>query len=82
MVTDTTGRYDQAHQGGNPEMSHSHNSEWQMYEDPAVINPDELATCPKQASADEYHKHYVNMHHGWRTTVSDGISITRTDTSP
>ena len=83
MATTTYDRQEPGHQGGEPEMSFAQNSGWLMFEeDPAVINPDELATFPKQVNmADHYYNNH-NLHHGKRTPVRDGRNITHTDTQP
>jgi hypothetical protein len=53
-------------------------------DDPALINPDELATFPKEVANDnpdidaERDSHLVNR----RSPVRDGRNITRTDTTP
>ena len=58
------------------------------YEDPAIVNPDELATFPKQVNKDmskEQHPHHHHESHlvnNKRTPVRDGRNITRTDNHP
>ena len=55
------------------------------YEDPAIVNPDELATFPKQVKNDEFHGHHHHPHHPLHfksTPVRDGRNITRTDNHP
>ena len=60
------------------------------YEDPAIVNPNELATFPKQVTKDEahhghYHHHSHHHHHSLHsktTPVRDGRNITRTDNHP
>ena len=52
-----------------------------LYDDPAPINPDELATFPKQVkgnSDSHYHHHHVHM----ASPVRSGRNITRTDNHP
>ena len=52
-----------------------------LYDDPATINPDELATFPKQVkgnSDSHYHHHHVHM----ASPVRSGRNITRTDNHP
>lgn len=56
------------------------------YEDPAVVNPEELATFPKAAPkadatdiADENQAHPVSVQ---RSPVREGRNIVRTDTAP
>ena len=79
MATNTQNRNEQMYQERHPEMSHN---EWPMYEDPAIINPDELATFPKQVTEESYQNYHANLHHGKRTPVRDGRNITRTDNHP
>ena len=54
------------------------------YDDPAILNPDELATFPKQVRRDGYHHHdhHHHHHHMKSTPVRDGRNITRTDNHP
>ncbi|AXG72902.1 hypothetical protein DVK85_01110 [Flavobacterium arcticum] len=51
------------------------------YEDPAIVNPNELATFPKQIVKDDvYHnRHQHHSLHSKATPVRDGRNITRTD---
>jgi hypothetical protein len=54
-----------------------------LYEDPAITNPAELATFPKQRIGDfghhaEHERHHVTQ----RTPVRDGRNITITDNHP
>lgn len=80
MATTMHNRHEQELEGGNTGMGPQ---SWSMYEDPAIINPDELATFPKQAAPDGGHHSYQhNLHHGKRTPVRDGRNITRTDNHP
>jgi len=51
------------------------------YEDPASVNPEELATFPKQVINDGYHHHESHLV-SHRTPVRDGRNITRTDNYP
>lgn len=51
------------------------------YGDPAEINPDELATFPKQVTRDGHHHHESHLV-SHRTPVRDGRNITRTDNHP
>jgi len=51
------------------------------YGDPAEINPDELATFPKQVTTDGHHHHESHLV-SHRTPVRDGRNITRTDNHP
>jgi len=81
MATITNSTLHSVNGNGNQEMSHSLGN--LPYDDPAIINPAELATFPKQAKLDEHrlhehHSHLVNR----RTPVRDGMNITRTSTQP
>lgn len=52
-----------------------------LYDDPATINPDELATFPKQVKSNNslrYYHHHVHM----TSAVRNGSNITRTDNHP
>lgn len=51
-------------------------------EDPAIINPDELATFPKQVQTGGYHHHDTLHVNHKRTPVMDGRNIVRTDNHP
>ena len=54
-----------------------------FYADPAVFNPEELATFPKPVKHDSYHHHSHESHLvNKRTPVRDGRNITRTDNHP
>ncbi|OYQ37344.1 hypothetical protein CHU92_08390 [Flavobacterium cyanobacteriorum] len=58
-------------------------SPWLAYEpDPAVINPDELATFPKNVNKEVYVHGHTSLHHGKSTPVREGRNIIRTDTNP
>jgi hypothetical protein len=52
-----------------------------FYGDSAELNPDELATFPKQVTTNGYpaHQSHLVSH---RTPVRDGVHITRTDNHP
>lgn len=81
MATVTNYHTHSMNEGGNKEMSHSYGN--LPYDDPAIINPEELATFPKQVKTEEHklhehHSHLVNR----RTPVRDGMNITRTSTQP
>lgn len=56
-----------------------------LYEDPAILNPAELATFPKAVKAESFH-HNDHHHHSHlvnkRTPVRDGRNITRMDNQP
>ena len=55
-----------------------------LYPDPAILNPEELATFPKQVTIDNHHHHHHESHlvNSKRTPVRDGRNITRTDNNP
>jgi hypothetical protein len=87
-------QHDQGGLGSTPEMS-GYNNDWlgqsssiipesALYPDPAVINPEELATFPKQVKIDNQHHHHHHESHlvNKRTPVRDGRNITRTDNHP
>lgn len=83
MATVTNYHTGSMNEGGNQEMSHSYS--YTLYDDPAIINPAELATFPKRQviPAEEHHyydheSHLVNR----RTPVRSGMNITRTDNQP
>lgn len=88
MENDVFGRQDQGNQGGpNVGMNAYGNSggfssyEQLPYEDPAVVNPQELATFPKQIEReDTNHNHHSHHHH--HEHARDGKRITRTDNHP
>ena len=80
MATNTNFRFESTDTNGNTEMSHLSGNYGLPYDDPAMINPDELASFPKQVSTEAYlhhdhESHLVNR----RTSVRDGRNITRTD---
>lgn len=80
MATTMHSRHEQESYGDQTGMSQDTRF---MYNDPAMLNPDELATFPKQAAPDGGHHSYQhNLHHGKRTPVRDGRNITRTDNHP
>ena len=71
--------------GGNEnmEMSHLSGNTSLPYDDPAMINPNELASFPKQVKLEE-HRLYDHQSHlvNRRTPVREGRNITRTDNQP
>jgi hypothetical protein len=80
MATITNFRSESADSSGNTEMSHLSGNFSLPFDDPAMINPDELASFPKQVSAGghlhhDHESHLVNR----RTPVREGRNITRTD---
>ncbi|MCO6148294.1 hypothetical protein [Flavobacterium sp. NRK1] len=85
MANYAMNRHDLGDLGGNPNsMSNSYDNFIFPYEDPAIINPDELAsfpktTCPSHNGGYPHHEsHLVNR----RTPVRDGKNITITDNHP
>ena len=94
MVTGTNHPYGGYSQGNPEEMYGSYNEGIQdnyradelymHYPDPAIINPEELATFPKQVKdGTSYHHHHHESHLvNKRTPVRDGRNITRTDNHP
>ena len=80
MATNTNFRFDPMDANGNTEMSHLSGNLSLPYDDPAMINPNELASFPKQVSAEGYHFHDHDSHLvNRRTPVREGRNITRTD---
>ena len=80
MATTTNFRFESKGTNGNTEMSHLSGNYGLPYDDPAMINPDELASFPKQVSTEAY-LHYDHESHlvNRRTTPArDGRNITRT----
>lgn len=96
MVTNTNHPHDGYGQGNPEEMYGNYNNGTQGMNspamdsyfihcpDPAIINPEELATFPKQVKSDgSYHHHHHESHLvNKRTPVRDGRNITRTDNHP
>jgi hypothetical protein len=86
MANYTIDRHDLGDLGGDPEnMSMSSSYGFNLpYEDPAIINPDELAsfpktTCPSHNGSYPHHEsHLVNR----RNPLRDGKNITITDNHP
>lgn len=81
MVNSTNSHPDTYH-GGKDERNHGYDTSMLRYEDPALLNPDELATFPKQVNLHAHHHEQGPLHHGKRTPVRDGRNITRTDNHP
>ena len=98
MEANLNDRNDPGYQGGfNEGMDHAYDnwgsqgnpySDYAMlpYEDPAVVNPEELSTFPKQVES-TYHHHHHHEHESHLinrkvTPVRDGRNITRTDNHP
>ena len=78
MVTDLNFRHDQADQGVAVQMAYYNGV--MPYEDPAIVNPNELASFPKHVKREGHHHHESHLYH--RTPVTDGRYITRTDNQP
>lgn len=80
MATTTNFRPGLDDMGGNQEMSHSSGNFDLPYDDPAIVNPTELASFPKKAPQDyhphsEHDSHLVSRRSG---SARDGSNITRT----
>ena len=97
MATNTHQQHPgQNDQGSTQEMYNAYTNDWIQdtdkiipgdfidYTDPAIINPEELASFPKQVTIDNYHHHHHESHlvNNKRTPVRDGRNITRTDNHP
>lgn len=78
MATNLNLRQDQADQG--VPVNGAYYNVVLPYEDPAIVNPNELATFPKQVKKEAHHHHEAHLHH--RTPVMEGRNITRTDNQP
>lgn len=83
MANYTMNRQDLGDQGGDPAQGMSNGyGEFQFpYEDPAIVNPEELATFPKTVCTSNYHHHESHLVNK-RTPVRDGRNITITDNHP
>lgn len=95
MEAQLNDRNDPGYQGGfNEGMNHAYDN-WGSqelqpdntlpYDDPAVINPEELATFPKQVQrSDHYHHHHEHESHLINKRIKPGTDnyITRTDNNP
>jgi hypothetical protein len=70
--------------GGQTNQRHTNDYSMMPYEDPAIVNPDELATFPKIVKTGGYHNYHDHELHEItkRTPVRDGRNITRTDNNP
>ncbi|KGO94325.1 hypothetical protein [Flavobacterium subsaxonicum] len=78
MATNLNYRQDQAGQGDV--ANGAYYNVIMPYDDPALVNPNELATFPKQVRKDGHHHHESHLYH--RTPVMEGRNITRTDNQP
>lgn len=88
MTNELFGRQDPGNQGVPNEVINAygnggHHNKWIQdglpYEDPAIVNPQELATFPKLVKkSDAQHHHHSHHHYEQR----DGKRITRTDNHP
>jgi hypothetical protein len=83
MANYTLDRQDHGDQGGHPHqhMSSTDGSFMFPYEDPAIINPDELASFPKTINTSAYHTHESHLV-SKRTPLREGRNITITDNHP
>lgn len=72
--------------GNNSKTTLNYYGDIMPYEDPAIVNPNELATFPKQVKKNDVHHHsYYHHHHPLHiktTPARDGRNITRTDNHP
>lgn len=67
----------------NMEMSHLSGNASLPYDDPAMINPNELASFPRQVNLEDHRLHDHQSHLvNRRTPVREGRNITRTDNQP
>lgn len=90
MSTNTNSHPGPYSQDGHEEMYGDNNSSintgmansYTYYEDPAIINPEELATFPKQVKSSSGYHHHESHLVNKRTPVRDGRNITRTDNHP
>lgn len=84
MLSQSNDRRDQGDQGGHNDKWHINDYSMMPYDDPALVNPDELATFPKTVKSGGYHQHHDHELHEItkRTPVRDGRNITRTDNNP
>lgn len=84
MANYTMDRHDLGNPGGHPnEMNTTYGGDFKFpYEDPAITNPDELATFPKTVSNNPYHPPHESHLVSKRTPVRDGRNITITDNHP
>lgn len=83
MANYTMNRHDLGDLGGNPyQMNTSSDNFTFPYEDPAIINPDELASFPKVTCPSHGYYHHESHLVNRRTPVRDGKNITITDNHP
>lgn len=76
-------RHDLGDLGGNPYQTNTSADNFTFpYEDPAIINPDELASFPKTTCSSGGHYHHESHLVNRRTPVRDGKNITITDNHP
>lgn len=80
MATDLNFRQDQGYPGD--QMNGAYYNARVPYDDPAIVNPNELATFPKQVKLTDGHHHHEAHHASHRTPVRDGRNIIRTDNHP
>lgn len=83
MANYTMNRHDLGDLGGNPYQTNASGDNFTFpYEDPAIINPDELASFPKTTCPSGGHYHHESHLVNRRTPVRDGKNITITDNHP
>ena len=80
MSTYENDRQNQGDYGGQQQSTYGGDFMF-PYEDPAIVNPDELATFPKTVNTSAYHAHESHLV-SKRTPVRDGRNITITDNHP
>jgi len=80
MAVTTTFRPNPGDMGGNGLMSHSSGNFDLPYDDPAIVNPAELASFPKVAMQGNQHhtEHESHLVNRRTTPARDGRNITRT----
>lgn len=87
MSTYSHDHHDQGDRGGRPiqEMNGVYGNIL-PYEDPAIVNPGELATFPKAQMTDHNHHYHHHEHESHlvnrKVPVREGKNMTRTDNHP
>jgi hypothetical protein len=80
MAATSTFRSNLDDMGGNEQMSHSYGKFDLPYDDPAIVNPAELASFPKMTKPgnDHHTDHESHLVNRRTTPARDGRNITRT----
>jgi len=80
MAATTTFRTNQDDLGGNQQMSHSSGNFSLPYDDPAIVNPAELASFPKMVmdSNNRHPDHDSHLVNKRTTPARDGSNIVKT----